>query len=541
MILLVVSIPLSKFMMSISEFLILFLWIWSGFSFRLAQRFFKLGGFFKGLWHFLKYFINLASVNLAEKFKLFFNNKAAVVFSLIYIMHILGSFISSDLDYTLKELRIKIPLILFPVIFSSSVRMKYRQFRTLMLFYIAAVFSGSMISLFLFLQKDFIDIREISPFISSIRFGLNTSFALFILVYFIFVDHKFNLWLKSLFIAVSIWFVVFIILIESVTSFTIIFFLSIGLLVYNMLKSRRLIYKLIILSIILLIPFTVVFMTINTVNKATKAPDIKISELDKKTSLGNTYIHDTVSRKVEDGKYVGIYLCESELRQAWNERSDKKYHELDKDGNSIKEGLIRYLTSKNLRKDYDGVYELSKWDIKMVENGCANVNYVKNPGFKTRILKIIKGYEVYKLTSNPSGSSVMQRLEYLKASISLIKENWLIGVGTGDLEQSLYKKYDEMGSKLKKEFRYHAHNQYFAIFIAFGVIGFLIFIVALIYPALSTKSFTDYFFSVFFVIMIFSMLSDDTLETQAGVTLFAFFYSFLMFGKNRSNAWKFIF
>ncbi|PLX13297.1 MAG: hypothetical protein C0598_04015 [Marinilabiliales bacterium] len=527
--------------MSISEFMLLFLWVWSGFSFSIARRFFKLGGFFKGIIHFLKYFFNLAANNLVDKFKLFFQNKAAVVFSLIYVIHLLGVFISSDMDYTLKELRVKLPLILFPVIFATSGRIKYRQFRTLMLFYVAAVFAGTMVSVYIFLQKNFIDIREISPFISSIRFGLNTSFAIFTLVYFIFVDHKFKLWMKVIFVLVGIWFLLFILMIESVTSFTIIFFLSIGLLIYNMLKSRRLLYKLLILSLVLMIPLAVGLKTYNIIKKATTPPDIIISQLDKKTALGNDYVHDTISRYVEDGKYVGIYLCEVEMREAWNKRSDKKYYDVDKDGNSIKEGLIRYLTSKDLRKDYSGVSALSEWDIKMIENGCANVNYVKKPGYKTRILKIIKGYEVYKLTSDPSGSSVMQRLEYLKASSSLIKENWLYGVGTGDLEQALYKKYNEMGSKLKTEFRYHAHNQYFAIFIAFGIFGFIIFIVALIYPAIATKSFTDYFFSVFFVIITFSMLSDDTLETQAGVTLFAFFYSFLMFGKNRSNAWKFIF
>jgi hypothetical protein len=31
------------------------------------------------------------------------------------------------------------------------------------------------------------------------------------------------------------------------------------------------------------------------------------------------------------------------------------------------------------------------------------------------------------------------------------------------------------------------------------------------------------------------MFSDDTLETQAGATLFAFFYSFLLLGKKRDN------
>jgi hypothetical protein len=31
------------------------------------------------------------------------------------------------------------------------------------------------------------------------------------------------------------------------------------------------------------------------------------------------------------------------------------------------------------------------------------------------------------------------------------------------------------------------------------------------------------------------MFSDDTIETQAGATLFAFFYSFLLLGKKRDN------
>ena len=130
----------------------------------------------------------------------------------------------------------------------------------------------------------------------------------------------------------------------------------------------------------------------------------------------------------------------------------------------------------------------------------------------------------------------MQRIEYLKAAIAVINDNWLTGVGTGDLENSLYKKYNEMGTQLQEEFRYHVHNQYFAIIISFGIFGFLIFLLALLYPPFITNSFRDFFFSVFFFIMIISMLSDDTLETQAGVTLFGFFYTFLMFGKKRENA-----
>jgi hypothetical protein len=67
------------------------------------------------------------------------------------------------------------------------------------------------------------------------------------------------------------------------------------------------------------------------------------------------------------------------------------------------------------------------------------------------------------------------------------------------------------------------------------VFGFLWFIFALLYPAIRLKGFNDYFFVSFFLIIIFSMFSDDTLETQAGATLFAFFYSFLLLGKKRDN------
>lgn len=530
------SIPLSKFMMSISEFMLLFLWLWSGFSFRISKRFFKLGGVFKGSLHFLKYFFVLAFSNLVEKFRLFFRNKAGVAFLLIYLLHIVGTVYSSDFDYTLKELRIKVPLLLFPIVFTTMEKINYRKFRVLMLYYIFAVFSGTIVSLWYILQKDFVDIREISPFISSIRFGLNISFAFFVLLYFIFKDNRFGRYAKIIFGITAAWFLVFIILLESVTGFTIILVVSIVYLLWHLYQAHRIINKVFLVIIVVLIPLGIVYYVFNTVEKATSPPQIEFVSLDKHTKSGNQYIHDTISHGVEDGRYVGLFICETEMRKAWNERSEISFDGNGNEGQSVKEGLLRYMTSMDLRKDYEGVSSLSDWDIQLVENGCANVNYIKKPGFKTRILKIIKGYEVYQLTGNPSGSSVMQRMEYLKASIAVIKENWLTGVGTGDLESTLYQKYDDMGTMLKDEFRYHAHNQYFAIIISFGILGFMIFIFALVYPPLKTGSFNDYFFTVFFFVMAISMLSDDTLETQAGVTLFAFFYTFLMFGKTRANA-----
>ncbi len=536
LILIAVSIPLSKFMMSIGEFLLLALWLWSGFSFRIAYRFINIGGYFKGFFKLTGYMIELAYRNIIEKFSLFFSNKAAVVLWSIYLMHLAGLFYTTDFDYAVKDLRVKLPLLMFPVILSTMDKINYRELRLLLQFYVAAVFVGSLISFGFILQGEFTDIRDISPFVGSIRFGLNVSFSVFILFYFIVSDKRFKTLEKVIYSVISIWFIIFLILMESVTSLGIIVIISMFYLVFRLMKTRHIALKAGMAIAVIALPLIIFFYVRQVVIHATTPPEIEFSTLETETPRGNAYWHDTLTRGVEDGRYVGLYICETELENSWNERSDYDYHDITYGGHEIKETLIRYLTSKGLRKDADGVKALTDKDIHMIENGVANFHYVNNPGMRVRILKIIKGYEVYQKTGDPSGSSVMQRIEYSKGSLRLIGENFWTGVGTGDIENALYRTYKKMNSGLKSEFMFHAHNQYFAIFITFGVFGFLWFLFALIYPPVVLKRFSDYFFLTFFLIITLSMFSDDTLETQAGATLFAFFYALLLLGKERQNA-----
>lgn len=530
-----ISLPLSKFAMSVSEFMLLGLWLWAGFSFRITYRFFKLGGAFKGIINLGTYLGSLAYHNFTDKMAAFFKNKPAFVLSLIYLIHLIGLFYTTDIHYALKDLRVKLPLLLFPIVLSTMEKIGYKRFRIMMLFYIAASLVGSLISFSLVLKGNFVDIREVSPFISPIRFGLNITFSLFTLIYFIVYDKKFKRWHKIFFEIVLAWFLVFLILMEALTSLWIILIISVLYSVILLFRTQKLVVKLVFIILAVGIPVSILFYVQHVVHSAKTPSTIVFSELDTYTSLGNPYVHDTVVRGVEDGRYVGLYLCEKEMKEAWNNRSTYIYNGRTDGGESIKETLIRYLTSKDLRKDREGVNALTEWDVRMVEKGVANYNYVKNPGLRTRILKIIMGYYVYKKTGDPSGSSVMQRIEYSKAAIKLIQDNFWTGVGTGDIENMLINQYTEMGSELRKEFMFHAHNQFLSIFITFGVFGFLLFIFALVYPPAKIQGFHDYFFVTFFIIIIISMFSDDTIETQAGATLFAFFYSFLLFGKERKN------
>ena len=535
LVLIAMSLPLSKFAMSVTEFILVGLWLWSGFRFRIFFRFYKIGGAFRGLIHSFNYLIRLAGTNFVDKFSLFFKNKPALVLSSIYLLHIVGLSFTSDLDYALKDLRIKLPLLLFPVVISTMETIKYKRFRWLLLFYVLAVFSGTLLSLVLILKGNFTDIRDTSPYIGSIRFGLNAAFSFFILMYFIFKDNRFKVWHKIVFFLVAAWIVVFLVILESITSLGIMLIITMAYLFWQLFKTKYLYLKLASVILAVGIPLLLFLYVNNTVHEATTAPTINFNKLAHFTVKGNPYIHDTVHRGVEDGRYVGLYICEPELREAWNKRSKVNYDSFPDGKYELKETLIRYLTSKGLRKDASGVAALTNRDVKMIENGVANCHYVQNPGLRSRILKIIMGYQVYKKTGDPSGSSIMQRLEYMKASWFLMKKHFWSGVGTGDIEDSLIEQYKLMKSSLDKEFMFHAHNQFFTMIITFGIFGFLWFLFALIYPPVSLKRFSDYFFLTFFIIIIWSMFSDDTLETQAGVTLFAYFYSLLLFGKEKQK------
>jgi hypothetical protein len=248
-----------------------------------------------------------------------------------------------------------------------------------------------------------------------------------------------------------------------------------------------------------------------------------------RTSKGNIYTHDTLSYLVENGRYPGLYVCDTELHDSWNGRSKMNYDGQDAMGHELKTTLIRYLNSRGYRKDAEGMKQLSDGDIRNIEKGIANYFYSKKFNPNSRIYKMLWEFQVMKKGGGPGGTSFVQRLEFWKAAAGIIRENFWTGVGTGDMDEAFTLQYEKTNSKLAPEFRLRSHNQFLAIFTAFGFIGFLWFVFTLIYPPYRLKAFNNYRYLAFFCIIVLSMLTEDTLETQMGVTFYAFFNSFLLF------------
>ena len=524
LILVVISLPTSKFVLSLSMVYLLVLWFLLGLDMRSISEMYPEKPFltrilsrivfsFKGIWR-----------NIKTRFNDFIHNKVAVVMASVYVMHLLGLIYTYDFPSAFHDLRIKLPLLIMPLVLSTMKPLDRKQFDTVLWFFIAAVFFVTVLGTVKFIRRDFVDVRELSPFINYIRLALCIVFSIFVLGYYL-VKRNHSLMIKSIMVFMIIWFLWQITVFESFTSVLVIAALCFVLVMYFIFRSTKTNVKICMVVAIVVVAGVVIYFPYKVVKDYMTPAKLDVSQLDTHTKLGNPYVFDTMAFGVEDARYVGLYLSKNEMLDAWNKRSVKKINSEWDDGYRT---LVRYLTSKDLRKDAEGVEHLTENDIRNIENGIANYNYIENPGFKTRIMKVMVAYNNYERNGDANGSSVFQRVEYIKASFDIIKDNPVFGVGTG-IVKVFADYYEDTNSKLKPEYRLRSHNQYLAIMVAFGVIGLLWFLFSMFYPLFADKRNRNYLYIVFLFIVMLSMFTDDTLETQVGATLFAFFNSFLVF------------
>ena len=523
-----VGLTLSPFLMGMSQFWLATVWLVDG----------------------------IVAKDFKNKLSRFCHNKAAVLLVAFYLMHVVGLLWTSDFHYAMKDLRVKLPILVMPFVLSSMEPLDRKRFDLVMLVYVISVFIATLFSSITYWRHDYEDVREISRFISHIRFCLNIVFCIAIIGWYIVKTKvsensqrvggsskaRFPVPAFSTKIAINrylqyfllFWFIYQIYIFESLSGYVILGAVVLVTAVYAFLqwkKSRAWHIAVGVTALVLLAIGTL--LAIHFVRPMLKVEPVDFSALEKKTALGNDYWHDTVYNPVEDGKYVGLYYCRKELQEAWPQRSSLPLEGTTLNGEDLEATLSRYLTSKGLRKDAQGVMALTDEDVNNIEQGVANYNNWKHPGIHARLSSTLFEYGLYRRFNNPNGGSLSQRLEYTRASFHIIGQHPWFGVGTGDVPQAFAQTYDEIHSPLKEEFRFRAHNQYLAIAVAFGLVGLAFFLFVLFYPWFSSKSNHTYLYAVFLTIMLLSMFPEDTLETQAGATLFAFFVSSLLFARKK--------
>lgn len=490
---LIASLPLSKFTMSVSQMMLGMAWLLMG--------------------------------DYKNRIKLFLNNKVAIAIVSIYLLHLIGLFYTSNFNYALKDLRVKLPLFILPFMFASFPRLTGKQINLYIYLFSAAIIAGTFISFYRYVSGNVSDYRDLSPFISHIRFSLLVCLSAFLMYYQAWEEKNFRL--RILQLASAIWLSFMLFILQSATSL-IIFFATAFIVVFylGMIKIPRKLQVLLLFIVIIPVSYGIYF-TIATFNDFTNVAPYDVTKLDKVTASGNKYTHDTSQYWIENGRQGGLYLCKKELRAEWNRRSRINFDSTDVHGQYIQYTLIRYLTSLDLRKDSAGVASLSNEDIKNIESGIANHDYLTDSRLKTALNKIVLGYYQYRWKSGTRGSSLMQRIELWETSLQIIKKKPWFGTGTGDIP-------DEFSSQLKQNKSelagtgLRSHNQFLSITVALGIFGLVWFLAVLLFIITYRKKWLDYRVLVSFSIIFLSMFNEDTIETQAGVTFFTFFLSFFM-------------
>ena len=528
------SLTQSKYMMSASQLFLASVFALERINIRKAAAFFNKNGI-KPYLLCLPFCLSLVVESIYKGLKAFSKNKPALIFSSILLIHVIGLVFTTDFTYAFKDLRTKLPIFLLPLFISTSQPFGRKYFYWFLLFFIASLFARTLINSWHLYNGNYIDIRDISKSITHIIIALLITFSIFTLGYFIRKKREFPIPLKIIFTLLLIWFLVYIIITRSATGLVISGISFFILLIIFLFRSNNTWLKTGV-SLFIIASFMGIFFYLHSVIRDYyRVLPIDLSKLEQYTSRGNKYIHNTKDLSTENGNYLWLYIQWDEMREAWNNRSNISFDGLDKKNHPIINTIVRFLTSKGLRKDADGVNRLSQNEVEAIGNGVSNVIFIQEFSFRGRIYEFLYGYDEYRKTGNPTGSTTMQRIEFWKASFGIIKDYWLTGVGTGDMNEAFQQQYEEMHSKLAPDQRWRSHNQFLSIFVGFGILGLIWFLVSVFYPPIVTGKFNDYFFLIFFIIAMLSMIPGDTIESQAGVTFFAFFYSFLLWGRKEED------
>jgi O-antigen ligase len=112
---------------------------------------------------------------------------------------------------------------------------------------------------------------------------------------------------------------------------------------------------------------------------------------------------------------------------------------------------------------------------------------------------------------------------------SLLKDNWIKGVGPGSLQTALDYCYGFYNTNAYEGKSYNTHNEFFNHWLSLGLPGILIFLAGLLIPGIYAwreKRIIYFSFLVFFYVCC---LTENLLSRQMGVVFFAVFNSLLAF------------
>lgn len=179
--------------------------------------------------------------------------------------------------------------------------------------------------------------------------------------------------------------------------------------------------------------------------------------------------------------------------------------------------LILYLIFKIKNK-------LFKYIIPPLVLTVALLLIFNNSFLKTRIVDEFKETKF----APPKGlehNSTNIRVGIYTCSFEIVKDNWVKGVGIGNVKRKLNNCYEQFDTNAYTLFFYNTHNQYLQVLISSGIIGLLLFLFSFVKQVKLAVNQKDYLYIAFISLIIISLFSENLFERVNGVVFYAFFNS----------------
>lgn len=127
------------------------------------------------------------------------------------------------------------------------------------------------------------------------------------------------------------------------------------------------------------------------------------------------------------------------------------------------------------------------------------------------------------------------RFKQWEASLEIIRESPLWGIGAGDFENKIVEIYKRNGWDDLANEKFNSHNQFLQSAACIGILGLMCLMAVFITSTIKAISTRDYFYIGFLFIFLSFSLTESTLEVQKGIVFFNLINPILFFSWGKEN------
>jgi O-antigen ligase len=160
---------------------------------------------------------------------------------------------------------------------------------------------------------------------------------------------------------------------------------------------------------------------------------------------------------------------------------------------------------------------------------------VSAPELGNRFTEMSSSLSERKSNTNSEKSSALRLLVW-HASLELIEENLILGVGIEHTHDAQVNKYEQLGYAGAKKYELNSHNQFLQTAVMFGLVGLFILLIWL-GSVIKNFFFTKNNVAILFILLVaFNLQVEAMLEAQTGVLFIAFWIYFFWASNKQKHA-----